>query len=274
MTRTRPTLHCPCERRTGATSFTYDAAPAGETAFDLKGQDYRRTYWRCGICRHEFSDHELDLSGLYGGAYVEQTYGPKMRATFERIIALPPERSDNAGRVRRVVDFAVGHFAPGIVPRLLDIGAGLGVFPHGMKQAGWNVTALDPDPQAGRHLTEVVGVRAVTADFFAVDAATLGPFDVITLNKVIEHVEAPVPMLAKAGALLAAGGFVYVEVPDVVAAIDGPGREEYFIEHHHVFSHASLAMTAERAGLAVMDLERLREPSGKFTLRGFFAGTP
>lgn len=272
--KTNPTLRCPCDRRVGATSFTYDAAPVGETTFDLKGQDYRRSYWRCGLCGHEFSQHDLDLSGLYGGAYVEQTYGDRMRATFERILALPPERSDNTGRVARVVGFAKNHFDPGHVPTLLDVGAGLGVFPYGVKQAGWACTALDPDPRAGRHLAEVVGVRAVTGDFFTVDPAALGCFDVITLNKVIEHVEDPVAMLAKAAGLLTAGGFVYVEVPDVAAAADGPGREEYFIEHHHVFSPASLTLCGERAGLSLLELERLREPSGKYTLRGFFAGTP
>jgi SAM-dependent methyltransferase len=267
---TNPTLHCPCDRRVGTTSFDYDAPPAGETAFDLKGQNYRRSYWRCGLCGHEFSQHDLDLSGLYGGTYVEQTYGDRMRATFDRIVALPPESSDNAGRVRRVVGFAAVHFPAGHIPTLLDVGAGLGVFPYAIKQAGWPCTALDPDLGAGRHLAEVVGVRTVIGDFFAVDRVELGRFDVITLNKVIEHVEDPVAMLARAAGLLMRGGFIYVEVPDVAAGVDGPGREEYFIEHHHVFSPASLTLCGERAGLSILELERLREPSGKYTLRSFF----
>jgi len=265
-----PTLRCPCDRRVGATSFVYDAPPEGETAFDLQGQEYHRSYWRCGLCGHEFSEHDLDLSGLYGGTYVEQTYGDRMRATFERIVALPPERSDNAGRVVRVVNFSKARFAPGYIPKLLDIGAGLGVFPYAIKQAGWACTALDPDPRAGRHLVEVVGVQSIVGDFFAVEQADLGRFDVITLNKVIEHIEDPVTMLAKAASLLLPGGFIYVEVPDAAAAADGPGREEYFIEHHHVFSPASIALCGERAGLSLLALERLREPSGKYTLRSFF----
>jgi SAM-dependent methyltransferase len=265
-----PTLRCLCDRRVGATSFVYDAPPEGETAFDLQGQEYRRCYWRCGLCGHEFSEHDLDLSALYCGAYVEQTYGDRMCATFKRIVSLPPEGSDNTGRVRRILDFAAAHCPGGYAPTLLDIGAGLGVFPYAMKQAGWTCTALDPDPGAGRHLAEVVGVRTVIGDFFAVDPVELGCFDVITLNKVIEHVEDPVAMLARAAGLLMPGGFIYVEVPDVAAGVDGPGREEYFIEHHHVFSPASLTLCGERAGLSILELERLREPSGKYTLRSFF----
>lgn len=267
----KPTLHCPCNRHFGETSFSYESPPAGETIFDLKGQEYCRSYWRCGICSHEFSEHNLDLSSLYGGAYVEQTYGDSVRANFERIVALPHDSSDNVGRVRRVVSFAKAWFAPGHIPTLLDVGSGLGVFPYGIKQAGWTCTALDPDPQACLHLTDAVGVPAIVGDFFTIDPSALGHFDIITLNKVIEHVNDPVAMLTKAAGLLTPGGFIYVEVPDVAAAVEGAGREEYFIEHLHVFSPASLTQCGERSGLSLLVLERLREPSGKYTIRSFFA---
>jgi hypothetical protein len=36
-----------------------------------------------------------------------------------------------------------------------------------------------------------------------------------------------------------------------------------------VFSSASLALVAARAGFSAVLIERLREPSDKFTLRGF-----
>jgi hypothetical protein len=61
-------------------------------------------------------------------------------------------------------------------------------------------------------------------------------------------------------------------VPDgEAAAADGPGREEFFIEHWHAYSASSLALTAERAGFRLEELERLREPSTKFTLRAFLS---
>ena len=138
-----------------------------------------------------------------------------------------------------------------------------------MKKADWDCTALDPDPRVGKHLSEVAGVRTVIGDFFEIRPNTLGPFDVITFNKVLEHVEDPVAMLQKAAVFLSPGGMIYVEVPDVAAAAEGPGREEFFIEHHHVFSPVSLVMAVERAGFFPMVVERLREPSSKFTLRLF-----
>lgn len=265
-------LQCPCDRKVGEKSFTYDKPPKGETPFDIGTNDYRRCYWRCNVCRHEFSEHSIDLSGLYSGKYVEETYGNGVRAQFERILALPEEQSDNSGRVRRVLEFAAAHFPPGFGPRLLDVGSGLGVFPFRMMQSGWDCIALDPDPVVGRHLEEVLGARVVIGDFFDVESEVLGQFDVITLNKVIEHVENPVTMLRKAAGLLNPEGFLYVEVPDVIAGSRGSEREEFFIEHHHVFSPASLAMTVERAGIAAVRVERVFEPSGKFTIALFASG--
>jgi len=98
----------------------------------------------------------------------------------------------------------------------------------------------------------------------------LSRFDLVTFNKVLEHVKDPVAMLAKAAGNVRAGGAVYVELPDgEAAAAHGPGREEFFIEHHHVFSAASVAILAERAGFRLVAFERLQEPSTKFTLRSF-----
>lgn len=266
----QPTLECSCNGAYCRKAFSYDAPPAGETQFSLLGP-YRRGYDRCGLCGHWFSQHALDLSQLYTGAYAGQTYGDRMRATFERIMALPPERSDNAGRVTRILDFAERHL-PRLdrPPRLLDVGSGLAVFPARMTAAGWACTALDPDPCAAEHARVVAGVTAVAGDFLAVDHTSLGLYDAVTFNKVLEHVETPVALLRAARHLLHPHGFVYIELPDgEAAAKEGAGREEFFIEHHHVFSMASLALLVERAGFRLSLVERLREPSTKFTLRGF-----
>jgi SAM-dependent methyltransferase len=263
-----PTLLCPCAGSHLVRAFAYSARPAGEVAFPLAG-DYRREYRRCALCEHWFAHHAMDISALYDGTYVDATYGEGMREAYRRIMALPAGRSDNLGRVAAVRAFAERHFAgTRLSPRLLDVGAGLAVFPARMKEAGWECTALDPDPRAAAHAREIAGVAAVAGDFRAL-AGRLGAFDVVSFNKVLEHVEDPVAMLAASRELVAAGGFVYVELPDVAAAVEGPGREEFFIEHHHVFSAASLALLAARAGFRLLALESLREPSGKYTLRGF-----
>jgi 2-polyprenyl-3-methyl-5-hydroxy-6-metoxy-1,4-benzoquinol methylase len=260
---------CPCGGEAYDIVFRYDRPPEGETRFPSAASDYRRDVLRCRVCGHFVSRHEMDLTGLYAGEYVDATYGDHMRRNFERIVSMPPELSDNEGRTRAVSDFAGRHYGGGQrVLRLLDVGSGLGVFPYRMAQEGWDCTALDPDARAVRHASEVAGVRSLQADFMLDEIAVR--YDVVTLNKVLEHVRDPVAMLARARPILSPGGFVYVELPDGEEALHGgPGREEFFIEHHHIFSMVSMALMMTRAGFRLIRAERLREPSGKYTLRGF-----
>ena len=259
-------LRCPCDGGFLEQVFTYDAPPPGETVFPGSGSAYERTVLRCAACHHYVSRHAVDLGDLYDRAYVGATYGDGLRQAFERIVALPDERSDNAGRVERILRFATERGMPG--RRALDVGSGLCVFLHRLVQAGWHGTALDPDERAVAHARAVVGVEAVCGDYMTI--AGLGRFDLVTFNKVLEHVEDPVAMLSRSVDNLAENGFVYIEVPDgPSAAAEGPEREEFFIEHLHVFSPASVALLAERAGFSPLRIDRIREPSTKYTLCAF-----
>ncbi|MDJ0685632.1 MAG: GNAT family N-acetyltransferase [Alphaproteobacteria bacterium] len=248
----------------------FDAPPPGETDFGVN--PYHRSLWRCGGCGHIVNVQDFDPAGLYDAAYWDRTYGgDKMAATFRKIMALPPDKSDNRARVARVRDFADGGLQGAPLRRLLDVGSGLAVFPAAMKEAGWDCTALDPDPRGAAHARALAGVAGVAGDFMKV--GDLGRFDAISFNKVLEHVPDPIAMLRRAADFLAPGGFIYVELPDGERAIaSGPDREEFFIEHYCAFSEASFHALAERAGFQVSAFGRLVEPSGKYTLYGFLAG--
>ncbi len=274
MTRKAVSSQCLCGGTHFVRVFSYDAPPEGEVRFQFCASNlYHREILRCEECGHFLSVHEMDANRLYSGDYVDSTYADDgMRRAFERIISLDPANSDNVGRVERIIKFASEYLPASIMtdrqPSVLDVGSGLCVFLHGLKAAGWRCTALDPDARAVEHARATVGVTVMCGDFMTVQG--LGRFDAVTFNKVLEHVPDPVAMLAKALSHVKPGGFVYVEVPDGEAAVvDGPGREEFFIDHYHVFSVASSALLVARAGFAVRVLERLREPSGKYTLRAF-----
>lgn len=264
-----PPLHCMCGADRFRTEHTYFAPPAGEVKFASAPADsYRREIYRCTLCSHYISVMQL-TEEFYRGEYVDATYGDEagMRRTYDKIMALPPERSDNVGRVARVTAFADAHLRAG-QRTILDVGSGLCVFLARMKQAGWQCTALDPDERAARHARDTVGISAIQG---SLPLSTSHSFDVITFNKVLEHVADPAALLASSLPLVAPHGFVYVELPDgeVASREDGFGREEFFVEHLHVFSLASLACLAERAGFEARVIERLREPSSKYTLRAF-----
>ena len=52
---------------------------------------------------------------------------------------------------------------------------------------------------------------------------------------------------------------------------DGPDREEFLIDHPHIFSAASMTLLAQKAGFQVNELRRIREPSGKYTIYMFLS---
>jgi SAM-dependent methyltransferase len=248
---------------------SYDAPPPGETDFGLN--PYRRDLLESPSTGHVVNRHAMDLSSLYAGDYWDRTYGGgRIAATFDKIMALPRDRSDNAGRIARIEAFWAAR-RDGMDRVVLDVGSGLAVFPAGMKRIGWEAHALDPDPRAAAHAEERAGVHGIVADFMT-DAPTRR-FPLITFNKVLEHVRDPVAMLRRAEAALAPGGAVYVELPDGEGALAaaGPDREEFFVEHYCAFSAVSYAMLARRAGFRVDLVERVVEPSGKYTLRGFLS---
>ena len=253
--------------------FDLRKRPERETRFpSIEKQAYRRQIQRCRGCGHCESVCSMDVSGMYCSEYVNATYADAdgLRRNFDRIIGLPASRSDNAARVQRVCNFADEFLDRGQERRLLDIGSGLAVFPYAMKQRGWKCTALDPDPRAAEHARATAGVESICADFMT--GSLDGKYPLITLNKVLEHVPDPVAMAERASGLLDVPGFLYVEVPDAEAAASGgPEREEFYIEHLHIFTSASLKLLLEKLGLSATHIHRLREPSGKFTLFGFIS---
>lgn len=263
---TRTTLSCPCDKPDPVPAFQYNQPPEGETRFDWRGQTYQRGYQKCRNCGHWHAEIQMDLTDFYRGGYVDGTYGNRLKENFKRILALPESKSDNTARVKRVLDFAKSRWGEKKVPDLLDVGSGLAVFPFRMKEAGWRVTALDPDARAAAHASKNAGVKSVHADFLQWEPETGERFDVITLNKVLEHVEDPTTMMAHARNWIRPGGFLYIEVPDVRAAQEGPGREEFFIEHLHVFSTHSIKIMSDAANLVTYSIKSLKEKSGKFTI--------
>jgi len=268
---------CVCgEGRQLTLVHVYSSPPSGETPFDLAGKRYRRELRRCERCSHIILTGTRLAEEHYRGSYMKQTYGAgasidgleAIRRGFARIQSLRAGESDNAVRVQRVDGFAKRRFgSTSARQRLLDVGSGLGVFIDGIRRLGWSCVGVDPDPNACAHLCEL-GAEAFCAMFEEYEPTAT--FDVVSLNKVLEHVREPALFLSRAHCALDPDGVVYVEVPDGEAALaDGPAREEFFIEHLHAFSASSLCLVLRDAGFMVLECQRMREPSGKYTLAAF-----
>jgi hypothetical protein len=79
---------------------------------------------------HIVNRHHMDFLLTYKGDYVDAVYGSLdgLRAAFRNVIALSPERSDNAGRVSRLCAFAADYYGDSRPRAILDIGSVLGDF--------------------------------------------------------------------------------------------------------------------------------------------------
>ena len=248
--------------------FVYDRAPEGETEFEFSGEEYYREVWQFQPTGHYVSVHKMGDSLDYTDDYVSSTYsdGEGIHRAFQRVQDLPTEKSDNFGRVTYLRDAVSQYGLSPEVPSVLDVGSGTGVFPFSITKLGWRCLAIDPDLRAVEHMETRLGLDALCGQFDS--GLEIGQFDLLTLNKVLEHVVDPVGMLSLVHEYTRPAGLVYLEVPDgETAELAGQGREEFFIDHHHVFSARSIEYLATQVGLECLTIERLIEPSSKFTLR-------
>tara|TARA_Y100001970_G_C14198151_1_gene839403 strand:+ start:328 stop:972 length:645 start_codon:yes stop_codon:yes gene_type:complete len=212
----------------------------------------------------------MNIKNLYSSNYNDSIYSGKIKKNFDKINNLPSSKSDNYYRIKRIDNFFKKkiNLAKDKKIKILDIGSGLGIFPFKMSKKNYDVTALDPDRRSCLHLKKNLKLKTLHGDFLKVKIKK--KFQVVTLNKVIEHVSDPQKMLNKAKKILFEKGFVYIEVPDVVASKNGKSREEFHLDHLHVFSKNSLLYLARQNKLEKLILKSIKEPSGKFTIFGIF----
>ena len=253
--------------------FDYNKPPEGE--IHLKSVDefnYNRQIWKFLPSNHFISVHNMKLGDIYEGDYLEAVYEDeiKMSKIFDKIISLPDKKSDNIARFKSISAFSKKWFSNKFIPTLLDIGSGTGVFPYLVKKNGWKCLAIDPDQRAVNHLKMKVEVDAIHGDFFKIKP--FNKFDIITLNKVLEHVQNPIQMLSLTKKWIKNNGFLYLEVPDgEISSLYGKNRGEFHIDHLHIFSVASVSIMANKAGYCIQNIYRLKEPSDKFTIRAFLS---
>jgi 2-polyprenyl-3-methyl-5-hydroxy-6-metoxy-1,4-benzoquinol methylase len=155
--------------------------------------------------------------------------------------------------------------------RLLDIGCGTGLFLAVARRRGWQPHGVDDCLPAIAHARDHFGLDVWDGQFIDFAAREAPRFDAISMWDIIEHARAPVALLAAARSVLAPGGVIGISTPnqrsilDLVAGLlyrGSGGRitrplEKFYIEQHFLyFSPDTLRSALDRAGLAVVRLER------------------
>ena len=96
--------------------------------------------------------------------------------------------------------------------RLLDIGAGIGTFLANARDDGWSVFGTEVSRSAIAIAREKYGIEIAQGQI--ADTTISGPFDVVSMWHVLEHVPSPSSELRQCHALLKPRGLLVVAVPN------------------------------------------------------------
>ena len=234
--------------------------------------DFKLHWYECADCGVYFSEQYENIEKvyedetLYDAAYDKN----EIKIRYEKIINLPEASSDNAQRVKRCKEYHQ-RFCElfGIQKNsyeVLDVGAGMGVFVSKFRDSKYNCSALELNKVAATHISNVMPSVKVHQEYME-NLSFNKTFDLITLNRTLEHIKSPVPVMREVASGLVDNGMVYLELPDTLSFIFGKSSNEAFGSGHYmVYNSDSIRYLFGCAGFELMKLERLKEPSGKYTI--------
>jgi hypothetical protein len=126
----------------------------------------------------------------------------------------------------------------------------------------WQCLGVEPDPRAAAHLRQLEKFAVVEAMYLG--QPELRGFNLVTLNKVLEHIEQPLPFLLQVvQSLVPDDGLLYVEVPDkLTTRLRSPQDNILGALHCHLY---------DPTGLELLCVNRVAEPSGKLSVYAFAA---
>jgi|TARA_B110000037_G_scaffold216301_1_gene275083 2-polyprenyl-3-methyl-5-hydroxy-6-metoxy-1,4-benzoquinol methylase len=242
--------------------FHYKKKGKNEKNFLIVG-NYDRSFYECKKCKHVISYSNFKISNLYNKQYLDQTYKDisGLEKRFNEISNLNIKKSDNKNRVKRINNFFGNKNLS-----VLDIGSGTGVFLNEMKINNHYVNGVDLDQRYVTFLKKKK-IKIFCTPLNKLDIRK--KFDLITFNKVLEHVNNPVRMIKDSLKFLKRDGVIYIEVPDKKAKIKGKHCGEFCPDHLQVFSKISLNDMVNAAGLQKILIKDIIEPSNKYTIYGF-----
>lgn len=240
----------------------------------LKSEDFRLKWFKCEICGVYFSRQNEGIDSIYAdkNLYDAQFDSESIRARFNKIMGLKKGASDNLCRVKRIKDFysaylkTIRHKKRPF--KILDFGAGTGVFLARFLDKDYKGYALEINRVAAKHIKQELNIKVYTNPISKLKS--LPKFDIVTMNKVLEHIEDPLAILGSIKDILSNDGIIYVELPDTLNfKYYGEKSEAFTSGHYMVFNSESLFYLSKKSGLEILKINRIIEPSGKITIYSF-----
>jgi len=262
-------LKCGCSSPEFKLVFSFKTKPKKEKNF-LNKKNYFREILECSNCGHMINIHKLNINNIYTKKYYNLTYKNKniLYDRFREIINLPYKKSDNKHRSNRVHLFLKNNFNKN-QKKILDIGSGTGVFLYEMTKKGYNCVGIEKDNRYVEFNKNLYNLNVLNQDIFKMKKNKNFRFDLISCNKVLEHLKDPLKFLREFKKFKKKNTILYLEVPSVKARKKGKYTGEFGIEHYHIFSVSSFKNLISAAGFEVLKLNDIIEPSGKNSLITF-----
>jgi 2-polyprenyl-3-methyl-5-hydroxy-6-metoxy-1,4-benzoquinol methylase len=242
--------------------ITYKNCPlcgSKDITFFLKARDYLLTHesfdiYRCNSCNFRFTQDVPPPDEI--GKYYQSTDYISHSDTRKGLM----NKLYHSGRTwmlkkkYRMVKKAAKRM------KLLDIGCGTGYFAAFMKEKGFTVSGVETDPKARAFAEKEFGIRVYSpADFLGHKIE--GPFDVITLWHVLEHLDDFNLYFERMLEQLSPGGSLVVALPNC-NSLDARFYKELWAgfdvpRHLWHFTPSTLKTLAEKHGLKITKMKRL-----------------
>lgn len=244
---------------------TFIKSPTKEPKYIKK--NYLRKLFKCKFCNHYMNISNIDFKKIYKDSYSNISYGQSINKKYNFLLSLK-SKSDNFHRVKRIIKFL--QFKKNKY-KILDVGSGFGIFPIELSKIikNLNIDVIEPDKNNIKFMKKF---NLKIKSKFVENFSSKKSYDLITLNKVIEHIEDPLKILKKLKKNMIKKSYIYIEVPDGESASkdkEGLFREEFFVDHHHIFSKKSLKNLLSKCGFKTLIIKKIVEPSNKYTLYAF-----
>ncbi|MCM1990672.1 class I SAM-dependent methyltransferase [Oceanirhabdus seepicola] len=141
---------------------------------------------------------------------------------------------------------------------LLEIGAGTGEFLHLAKEAGWNVTGIDPVENSCKYAHAKFNLNIIN-DIWRPDLFESNKlFDVIVIWHVLEHIPNPIDFISQISRLLTPKGLLFICIPNNKSFTNKLGKHNspLYTESDHLFHYSknNLSTLIEKVNLDVVSI--------------------
>lgn len=203
---------------------------------------------RCGLV---YTDPVLEL----------EDYSPEDAEKVRRLrrpAARPSEKY--LAKNQRRADGALAILEPILCPgmRALDVGCAAGTLLAALRERGCEVTGVEPEPAFAAYSRDERGLRVHECLLEEADLPP-GTFHLVTLSHVLEHADSPRAFIGRLRELLADGGWLFIEVPNVLEPRCS-SRRIFHVAHKTSFTPTTLRRMVERAGFRIEATRLLNGP--------------